>query len=171
MAGLKRKPVIGVIGSGSPSTQGRDLARRVGFLLAQAGAFVLCGGLGGVMEAACQGTSQAGGESIGFLPGPDRGQANPYLTIPLATDMGHARNALIARAAWGLIAVEGELGTISEAALGLKMGKPVVGLSCSWNLPGLIIVASPEEAVEKILDLSLKMATYPHNDRAAEFRR
>jgi len=143
--------VIGVIGSSAPSRQGYELARRVGSELAQADAIVLCGGLTGVMEAACKGVEEGGGLSIGLLPGAHPGEANSFVAIPLPTDLGHARNALIARAAAGLIAVEGGLGTISEAALGLKMGKVVVGLRNDFDLPGLIKAETAEEAVAKAL--------------------
>ncbi len=145
------RPVIGVIGAAAPSEEGYALARAVGSLLARAGAVVLCGGLGGVMEAACRGVEEAGGLSIGLLPGPDAEAANAHLTVALPTGMGHGRNYLIARAAAGLIAVEGGLGTISEMALALKMKKPVVGLRSSLDLPGLIKMAAPAEAVETIL--------------------
>lgn len=103
------------------------------------------------MEAACRGVEEGGGLSIGLLPGPDPAEANPFVAIVLPTDLGHARNALIARAAAGLIAVEGGLGTISEAALALKMGKVVIGLNCDFSLPGLIKAKTPEEAVAKVL--------------------
>ena len=148
---VRNSLIIGVIGSGRPSRQGYELARQVGSELAQAGAIILCGGLGGVMEAACRGAEEGGGLSIGFLPGAHPGEANPYVAIALPTDMGHARNALIARAAAGLIAVEGGLGTISEAALGLKMGKVVVGLRNDFDLPGLIKAETAEAAVAKVL--------------------
>lgn len=150
---MKAGPVIGVVGSAQPRGQGYELARQVGRHLARAGAVVLCGGLAGVMEAAARGASEAGGISVGLLPGPDPAQANPYLTIVLPTDMGHARNAIIARAAQGLIAVQGGLGTLSEIALGLKMGKPVVGLDCPHDPPGLTKVEAPGRAVEMILSL------------------
>lgn len=143
--------VIGVIGSSAPSRQGYELARRVGSELAQAGAIILCGGLTGVMEAACRGAEEGGGLSVGLLPGPHPGEANPFVAIALPTGLGHARNALIARAAAGLIAVEGGLGTISEAALALKMGKVVVGLRTDFDLPGLIKAETAEEAVAKVL--------------------
>ena len=112
---------------------------------------MLCGGLSGVMEAAAQGAAEGGGISIGLLPGADSSQANKFLTVALPTDMGHARNVIIARAAAGLIAVQGELGTLSEIALGLKMGKPVAALDCPHNLPGLVQAESPARAVEIIL--------------------
>jgi len=150
---MSRPLLIGVVGSGRPSTLGARLAREVGRLLAQAGATILCGGLGGVMEAVALGAKEAGGLSVGLLPGPDPSAANPHLTVALATDLGQARNALIARAAQGLIAVEGELGTLSEMALGLKMGKPVVALASPWDLPGLVKAADPKDAVDKLLGL------------------
>ncbi len=146
------RTVVGVVGSASPSAEGYRLARRVGRLLAQAGAVVLCGGLGGVMEAACRGAGEAGGVSVGLLPGESRAEANPYLTIPLPTALSHTRNAVIARAAQVLIAVEGALGTVSEMALGLKMGKRVVGLRVEHELPGLIPAETAEEAVRLALE-------------------
>ena len=144
------KTVIGVIGSASPTDTGFETARQVGRLLAEYGAVILCGGLSGVMEAACKGAREGGGLSVGLLPGRDSGQANPYVTIPLPTGLGHTRNAVIARAASGLVAIEGGLGTVSEAALGLKMGKPVVGLDNAFSLPGLISVDSPQQAVDEL---------------------
>ena len=148
---MKAGPVIGVVGSALPQGRGYELARQVGYNLARSGAIVLCGGLAGVMEAAARGAHEGGGISVGLLPGADPSQANPYLTVVLPTDMGHARNALIARAALGLIAVQGGLGTLSEIALGLKMGKPVVGLDCPHELPGLIKAEDPSRAVELTL--------------------
>jgi uncharacterized protein (TIGR00725 family) len=99
------------------------------------------------MAAAARGASEAGGVSIGLLPDGDRGRANPYLTYSIPTNLGHARNVLIAHAADGLIAVDGSHGTISEAAIALKLGKPVVGLKVTWEVPGLRRAATPEEAV------------------------
>jgi uncharacterized protein (TIGR00725 family) len=141
------KCYVAVIGAGEAGPQLLALAREVGRLIAQAGAVVLCGGLGGVMAAAAQGATEAGGVSIGILPGPDRRQANPHLTYSLPTNLGHARNMIIAHAAEALIAVGGGYGTISEAAIGLKLGKPVIALAVDWDLPGLRRAASPQEAV------------------------
>lgn len=138
---------IAVIGGGEASPDILILAREVGREVARRGGVLLCGGLGGVMAAAAQGVKEEGGVSIGILPDPDRGRANPYLTYSIPTNLGHARNIIIAHAADALIAVDGGHGTISEAALGLKLGKPVVGLHCSWDLPGLRLVASAQEAV------------------------
>ncbi len=99
------------------------------------------------MAAAAQGAKEEGGVSIGILPDGDRSRANPSLTYSLPTNLGHARNVLIAHAADALIAVDGSHGTISEAALALKLGKPVIALEVSWDLPGLRHATSPQEAV------------------------
>lgn len=114
----------------------------------------MCGGLGGVMEAASRGAHEAGGIAVGILPGADRSHANKWLTIALPTDMGHARNALVALAGDAIIAICGGYGTLSEIAFGLKMGKPVVGLE-SWDLGdcpaeqmAMVQAVTPEEAVE-----------------------
>ena len=111
-----------------------EKAYEVGREIAHRGAVLICGGLGGVMQAAAQGAYDAGGITIGILPGADRRAANAFLTFSLATNLGHARNIVIAHSADGLIAVDGSYGTISEAAIALKLGKPVVGLSTDWHL-------------------------------------
>jgi hypothetical protein len=144
---LRQSIYLAVIGGGEVSPDIAALAREVGRLVARRGAVLLCGGLGGVMAAAAQGAKEAGGVSIGILPDGDRGRANPYLTYAIATNLGHARNMLIAHSAHALIAVDGSFGTISEAAIALKLGKPVIALQVSWDLPGLRRAASPQEAV------------------------
>ncbi len=144
-------PVIGVVGSGRPHGRGYETAREVGLYLARAGAVVICGGLSGVMEGVAKGVEEGRGLSIGILPGADSAEANKYLTVALPTGMGNARNAIIARAAQGLIAIQGGLGTLSEMALGLKMGKPVVALDCPHDLPGVVKTDNPAQAVETIL--------------------
>jgi uncharacterized protein (TIGR00725 family) len=126
------------------------VAEEVGRLLAEAGAVVVTGGLGGVMEAASKGAREAGGTTLGLLPGADRSGANPWLTVAVPTGMGEARNALVARAADGLVAVGGEWGTLSEIALALKAGKPVAGLD-SWELEGVDRFDTPAEAVTALL--------------------
>jgi uncharacterized protein (TIGR00725 family) len=103
------------------------------------------------MQAAARGAQEAGGISIGILPGADRRTANPFLTYSLPTNLGHARNIVIAHSADGLIAVDGGYGTISEAAIALKLGKPVTGLLTDWHLEGVQKAYSPEEAVDVIL--------------------
>jgi uncharacterized protein (TIGR00725 family) len=138
---------VAVIGGGRASPEIAALAREVGREVARRGAVLICGGLGGVMAAAAQGAAAAGGVSLGLLPDADRHRANPYLTYSLATNLGHARNILIAHSADALIAVDGDYGTISEAAIALKLGKPVVALKVAWDLHGLLQAATPREAV------------------------
>jgi uncharacterized protein (TIGR00725 family) len=111
---------------------------------------VVCGGLGGAMEAACRGAHEAGGTTVGILPGLERGEANRYVDIAVATGLGEARNVLVVRAADALIAVGGGHGTLSEIAFALKTGKRVVGLQ-SWDIDGVERAASPEEAVTALL--------------------
>jgi uncharacterized protein (TIGR00725 family) len=127
-----------------------DGAFAVGAELARRGAVVVCGGLGGVMEAACRGASEAGGTTLGILPGDDRAAASRWVTIAVATGMGELRNGLVVRASDALIAVGGEYGTLSEIALALKAGKLVVGLG-TWEIPGVVATSSPVEAAELAL--------------------
>ncbi|RME38250.1 MAG: TIGR00725 family protein [Deltaproteobacteria bacterium] len=151
---MNPKLLIGVIGAGRASQDGMRLAEEVGCLLAQSGAVLICGGLGGVMEAACRGAVSAGGETIGLIPGADWLAANPYVRIVLPTGLGHARNVLICQAARALIAIEGEYGTLSEMAIALKLGRPVVALN-SWNdIPGVHRAETAAEAVSLALQLA-----------------
>lgn len=157
---------ISVVGHSMCDERKTELARAVGREIARRGHVLVCGGLGGVMEAASRGAREAGGIAVGILPGADRSQANEWLTIALPTDLGHARNALVALAGDAIIAVCGGYGTLSEIAFGLKMGKPVVGLE-SWDLgdcPGeemsITQASTPEEAVE--LAESLGRGSPPH---------
>jgi uncharacterized protein (TIGR00725 family) len=138
---------VAVIGGSDVSLKVAAASREVGRELAQRGAVVLCGGLGGVMAAAAQGAREAGGVSLGILPNGDRRRANPHLTYSIATNLGHARNMLLAHSAHALIAVDGGYGTVSEAAIALKLGKPVIALGVSWDLPGLRRASNPKEAV------------------------
>jgi hypothetical protein len=146
-----RQRMIGVIGAGTATATGYDAARQVGRLIAEAGAVLVCGGLGGVMEAACRGACEAGGQTLGLLPGPEAAQANPWVTLAVPTNLGHARNVIIAHTAQALIAVEGEFGTLSEMAIGLKLGKPVVALDSWPGLPGVIYTNTPAEAVARAM--------------------
>lgn len=125
-------------------------AEAVGRGLAARGAVVVCGGLGGAMEAACRGAKEAGGMTVGLLPGLDRRDANPYVDVAVTTGLGEARNALVVRAADALIAVGGGYGTLSEIGLALRTGKRVVGLG-TWEIDGIDPASSPEEAVEAVL--------------------
>ena len=141
---------MAVVGPGKASTGEEGVAEEVGRLLARRGAVVVCGGLGGVMEAACRGAREEGGTAVGILPGPDRGAANPHVTVAIATGLGEARNALVVRAADALIAIGGAYGTLSEIALALKGGKRVIGLA-SWEIEGVEPVDAPEAAVDAAL--------------------
>ncbi len=151
----KCKRIIGVIGASQPSAEGLRMAETVGRAIAAGGAVLVCGGLGGVMAAAAKGAFEAGGDVIGLLPGADKLTANPYVTLPIPTNMGHARNVIIAHTAEALIAVEGEYGTLSEAAIGLKLGKPVFVLPGSPQISGSVSVDSAESAVAQAFE-SLK---------------
>lgn len=122
------KPLVAVVGGSECTAAEADVAEDVGRRLAQAGAIVLCGGLTGVMEAVAKGVRAGGGLTIGILPGNDPAEANRFIDIPLATGMGEMRNALIVRAAGAVIAIGGSYGTLSELALALRIGTPVVGL-------------------------------------------
>jgi uncharacterized protein (TIGR00725 family) len=150
---------LAVIGGGRASPEIAALAREVGREVARRGAVLICGGLGGVMAAAAQGAAAAGGVSLGILPDADRHRANPYLTYSLATNLGHARNILIAHSADALIAVDGDYGSISEAAIALKLGKPVVALEAAWDLHGLLRAATPREAVALAFEAALEGAS------------
>lgn len=115
---------------------------------------VVCGGLGGVMAAACRGARAGGGLTVGLLPGSDRAAANEWVDVAVATALGEARNALIVRAVDVVVAVGGEYGTLSEIAFALKTGVPVVGLR-SWDIDGVHAVSSAKEAVQTALALAL----------------
>jgi len=126
---------VAIIGSSRCSPQEAKTAEAVGAELARRGATLVCGGLGGVMRAACKGAQANGGRTVGILPGDSRRQANPYVDIPIVTAMGEARNAIIINSAQAVIAVGGEYGTLSEIAFALRRGLPVIGLG-TWSLPG-----------------------------------
>jgi hypothetical protein len=144
---VARPVYIAVIGGSEISAELADLAREVGREVARQGAVLLCGGLGGVMAAAAKGAQAAGGVSLGILPDGDHRGGNPYLTYTIATNLGHARNMLIAHSADAVIAVDGSYGTVSEAAIALKLGKPVIALKVAWDLPGLHRATTATEAV------------------------
>ncbi len=150
---FKRGPLIGVVGAGACPLPVEQLAIEVGREIAHSGGIVVCGGLGGVMTAAARGAKQAGGYTVGILPGPSIFEANAYIDFPVATNMGHARNTIIAQTAEALIAIAGGYGTLSEIALGLKMGKGVVALACEFNIPGVFQAANAREAVREALTI------------------
>jgi len=124
---------VAVVGPASASPVEEETAEQVGRLLAGRGAVVVTGGLDGVMAAASRGARGGGGTTLGVLPGNERADANPWIDVALPTGMGEARNALVVRAADGVIAVGGEYGTLSEIALALKLGRPVIGIG-TWTL-------------------------------------
>ena len=133
-----------------PGDEPTVAAAEVGRLLAERGAVLVCGGRGGAMEAACRGAKEAGGLTVGILPGSDRSEANPFVDVVLPTGLGEARNALVVGAADVVIAVGGGYGTLSEVALALKAGKRVIGLG-TWEIEGVTAVEGPESAVAAAL--------------------
>lgn len=155
---MRGRPRIAVCGAGVCDDTVYEQSRRVGQLLAEAGAVLLCGGRGGVMEAACRGAQEAGGLTVGILPG-GLEEANPYVDLPILTGMGQARNVVLVLSAQAVIAVAGGPGTLAEIALALKSGRPVIGLG-TWRLirsdgrpeECLHSAASPVEAVRMALD-------------------
>jgi hypothetical protein len=151
---------IAGVGESACAAQASKLAETVGALLAERGATIVCGGLGGVMEAVCRGAKSKGGLTIGILPGADASTANPWIDIPIPTGMGEARNAVVARSAQALIAIGGGYGTLSEIAYALKSSIPIIGFN-TWSLSrngrqdgSIIRVESATAAVEKAISLA-----------------
>lgn len=149
---MPKRHLIAIIGAGRADESLMRIAETCGSLIAKKGAVLLCGGLGGVMEAAAKGASSAGGITVGILPGDSKESANPYIDIPVVTGFGEGRNIIIVRSADGFIAIGGEYGTLSEIAFALKAGKPVIGIN-TWDIKGIIKVESPEEAVNKLFSI------------------
>jgi uncharacterized protein (TIGR00725 family) len=152
---VPRAPYIAVVGTSEATPDQAALAEEVGAGLAAAGAVVVTGGLGGVMEAACRGARSKHGTTVGLLPGDDREAANGWVEIALATGLGELRNGLIVRAADCLVAIGGGTGTLSEIALALRLGKQVVGLG-TWDVHGVEQVAAARDAVARALALSAR---------------
>ena len=157
---MRNAPYVAVVGGGEPDADTAAAAEEVGRELGRRGAVLVCGGLGGVMEAACRGAKASGGVTVGILPTDDRAHANPHVDIAIATGLGEARNTLVVRAADVLIALAGEFGTLSEIAFALRTGKPVVGIG-TWELAkqgrsvaAVVPAATPAEAVETALALA-----------------
>jgi uncharacterized protein (TIGR00725 family) len=149
---MSRTPYVAVIGPGEASPAELHAAEEIGAGLAGAGAVVVTGGLGGVMEAACRGARSRHGRTLGILPGDDRDAANGWVDVAVATGMGELRNGLVVRAVDAVVAVGGGHGTLSEIALALKLGRPVVGLG-TWEVHGVAHVSTPEEALASIAGL------------------
>jgi uncharacterized protein (TIGR00725 family) len=150
---VAHRPYVAVVGPGEATAEEARAAEAIGRGLADGGAIVVCGGLGGVMASACHGACAAAGVTVGLLPGTDRADANEWVQIALPTGLGELRNGLIIRAADAVIAVGGAYGTLSEIALALRAGVPVIGLK-SWDIEGVERVGSAAEAV----DLALQRA-------------
>jgi uncharacterized protein (TIGR00725 family) len=158
---LNKKRFIAVIGGSQCSKEETKLAEEVGREIARRGAILICGGLGGVMEAACRGASSEGGVTIGILPGESRQTANPYVQIPIVTGIGYARNIAVVKSAQAVIAISGSYGTLSEISHALQSGIPVIGLN-TWLLSkngqpdnSIIPAQNATEAVEKALNLAI----------------
>jgi len=154
---MNKKIFIAVIGGSKCSPQEAELAEEVGRELARQGAVLVCGGLGGIMAAACKGASSEGGVTIGILPGGSRQAANPYVQIPIVTNLGEARNVVLVKSAEAVIAIGGGYGTLSEIGHALRNGIPVVGLN-TWSLSrndqsdnSIILAQDPAEAVNKAI--------------------
>lgn len=147
---MERPKHIGVIGAGDCSDKTYQMARHLGAEIGKKGWILVCGGLGGVMEGAARGCTEAGGMTVGILPGLDKTSANPYVKIPLATGLGEGRNLLVVRASDVLVSVAGGYGTLSEIALALKVNKPVIGLKTWEDIQGVQYVSDPEGAVNLI---------------------
>lgn len=146
--------IIGVIGAANASEEEKRTSEEVGFLIARRDCFLLCGGMGGVMEAACRGAKSAGGTTIGILPGSEPSSANRFIDIPIVTGMGEARNVIVAKSSHCIIAIGGSFGTLSEISFALKSGIPVIGLD-TWDVSEEIIrCETPEEAVRTAFELS-----------------
>jgi uncharacterized protein (TIGR00725 family) len=144
---------VAVIGASDASPEQRQQAEAAGRRLAELGAVVVTGGRGGAMEAACKGAKDAGGQTIGILPGNDRAHANPFVDVAIPTGLGQMRNVLVVRAADAVVAIGGAWGTLSEIAFARDAGKPVFGVG-SWDLgpDGVIAVAGGAEAAERAVD-------------------
>ena len=147
-----QKITISVVGGHDKDAEVEDIAHKVGILVAKVEAVLICGGLGGVMEAASRGAKEAGGTTIGILPGKDKADANPYIDIALPSGIGYARNNVVACSADIIIALPGSDGTSSEISYGLVYKRPVIDLG-GWNRDGMIKVKDVQDAEEKIRGL------------------
>ena len=152
---------LGVVGASDCSPAVAELAQSVGRAVASAGAVLVTGGLGGVMQAAARGAREAGGLTVGILPGPSHRDANAFVDVAIVTDLGHARNAIVVRSSHAVIALPGEYGTLSEVALALKMGIPVVGLGAWTHLDGVIPAEAPDAAVARAIERAEQVYAKP----------
>ena len=147
---FRKKTRVGVIGGATAEDHFLETAFRVGQLIAQRGAVLVCGGLSGIMEAAARGAKSAGGLTMGILPGSAREDANPDIDIPIVTGMGYTRNSLVVMNSDVLIAISGQYGTLSEIAYGCVHQKKIAGIG-TWEIKGVVRADSAEEAVALVL--------------------
>jgi uncharacterized protein (TIGR00725 family) len=154
MLTMKRARTLSVIGAGVTSLAQQRIAEEVGREIARSGAILVCGGRGGVMEAAACGARLEGGHTIGILPSYDRAQANQYIEFAIATGIGEARNVIVVASGDAVIALEGEAGTLSEIGLAMKIGRPVVALNSWQNIEGIHRAENPHAAVALALNLA-----------------
>ena len=153
---MASKPRIGVIGASQCGKALSETACQTGKLIAQGGGILVCGGMGGVMEAACRGASEAGGLTVGILPGASARDANRFVDVPIATGMGYTRNSLVVLSSQAVIAIGGRYGTLSEIAYAIQYKIPLVGLN-TWKIAAAIKhVKTPEEAVKLAFKLVVK---------------
>ena len=155
---MERQLIIAVIGESNARPHIAALAEQVGAELAKRGVAIVCGGLGGVMEAACRGAKSAGGMTIGILPGDNPLSANEYIDIPIITGLGYARNSVVAKTGISVVAVGGAYGTLSEIGHALGDGVPVIGLA-TWEMTrsgedadsAIIRASNPADAADKAI--------------------
>jgi uncharacterized protein (TIGR00725 family) len=150
LSNIKNRPRVAVIGGNKPDENAKGEAYKVGRLLAEKGAILICGGLGGIMEEAARGAQEMGGLTIGLLPGIHPEEANPFIDVAIATGIGYNRNSMVVLNAEVVIAINGEYGTLSEIAFARIFGKKVIGLK-TWEIKGVIPAWTAEEAVELAL--------------------
>jgi uncharacterized protein (TIGR00725 family) len=156
MLTMQRAHTLSVIGAGDASPAQCSIAAEVGREIARCGAVLVCGGRGGVMEAAARGAREEGGHSIGILPSYDRAQANQYIEFAIATGIGEARNVIVVASGDAVIALEGGAGTLSEIGLAMKLGRPVVALNSWQDIEGIHRAGNPRDAVALALSLAAR---------------
>ena len=147
---MSKKIHIAVIGAGDCSQEIYNLAKELGHMIAQREWILICGGLSGVMEGAAKGCYQAGGMTVGILPGEERDSANPFIHLAIPTGLGEGRNLLVVKASDAVLSIAGGYGTLSEIGLALKTGKPVIGLKTWPDIDGVDYVETPQQAIDMV---------------------
>ncbi len=149
----RKKFQIAVIGSSDPTLQFVSLAIEVGRTIAEVGGILVCGGLGGIMEAAARGAKEKGGLTVGILPSYDKKTANAFIDMIIPTGLGHARNVLVTASGDAIVALPGSHGTRSEISIALKLGKPVIGVRAWREIPGVKQIYSIDELSKELMHL------------------